>query len=316
MGRSTDQPFRLVTAVGPAVPMEKLWPHESPKVSNKSQQLLHKMTGGPRTLLLDPQQLSRQTPMFTPRSSLARLVQWQCRIFCSKCKHAFTLVEMLVVIAILVLLAVIAMPAISRMAVSGQIAKSTAGLKQLSAGMGLYAAENNGDYPMAQAAAAAPGMSNYERANTAWFEGLFRLLYPEIRARLGPSGPYMRNHPLNPNGYKGTIFWSPASEPGADKAIASYGFNATLSTNNFRKYPLRFRGATTILVADNSGKTHSLSPEWANAHINPRYGASAPHAGDGRATVLFLDGHVEVWDGKTCEEINSNKSHKLWGDRL
>lgn len=240
--------------------------------------------------------------MFTPRSSLARLLQWQCRIFCSKCKHAFTLVEMLVVIAILVLLAVIAMPAISRMVVSGQIAKSTAGLKQLSAGIGLYVADNNGNYPLAQAlsATAAPGMSAYNRANTAWYEGLVRLLYPEIRARVPRGVPFVRNHPLNPDGYKGTIFWSPATEPDANKTIASYGFNATLSTNNFRKYPLRFRGATTILVADNSGRTHSLSPNWANAHINPRYGASAPHAGDGRATVLFLDGHVEVWDAKTC----------------
>jgi prepilin-type N-terminal cleavage/methylation domain-containing protein/prepilin-type processing-associated H-X9-DG protein len=264
--------------------------------------------------------------MFTPVTSLNRSIRSSRRASSSRVGDGFTLVEILVVVAILALLVLIAMPAISRMVVSGQIAKSTAGLKQLSAGIGLYVADNNGNYPLAQAlsATAAPGMSSSERANTAWYEGIGRLLYPEIREKLPAGVPWMFGDARNPNGYKGTIFWSPASEPGASIRVASYGFNQVLSAGNFRKYPMRFRGATTGLAADNDrlsgggSATHSLHSAFSGSQyrINPRYGASAPHAGDGRATALFLDGHVEVLDAKTCEEINSDPSHKFWGDRL
>jgi prepilin-type N-terminal cleavage/methylation domain-containing protein/prepilin-type processing-associated H-X9-DG protein len=264
--------------------------------------------------------------MFTPLTPFARWPHGGRLTSFWRSVRGFTLVEMLVVVAILVLLAIIAAPAVSRMMVSGHIAKSTAGLKQLAGGVGLYVADNNGNYPLAQAlsASAAPGMTASDRANTAWYEGVGRLLYPEIRERLPSGVPWMFGDPRNPNGYKGTIFWSPAAEPNANIRVASYGFNQMLSAGNFRKYPLRFRGATTVLAADNnrlsggSSATHSLHATFGGSQyrINPRYGASRPHEGDGKATVLFLDGHVEVLDALTCEEINSNPNHKFWGDRL
>jgi prepilin-type N-terminal cleavage/methylation domain-containing protein/prepilin-type processing-associated H-X9-DG protein len=234
--------------------------------------------------------------------------------------EAFTLMEILVVVAIIAVLAVLAMPSISRMLVSGQIAKSTSNLKQLSAGVGLYVAENNGNYPLAQAfsASTAPEMTASDRANTAWYEGLGRLLYPEIRKRLPNGVPWTLGDPRNPDGYKGTVFRSPALEPDASIRIASYGYNEVLTARAkpSRRFNLIFKPSTTGLIADNSGKTHSLTPAYATGRLNPRYGASAPHAGDGKATVLFLDGHVEVLDAKTCEEINSKSSHKFWGDKL
>jgi prepilin-type N-terminal cleavage/methylation domain-containing protein/prepilin-type processing-associated H-X9-DG protein len=230
--------------------------------------------------------------------------------------EAFTLVEILVVVAIIAVLAVLAMPSISRMLVSGQIAKSTSNLKQLSAGVGLYVAENNGNYPLAQMQRD-DDMSAYDGANTAWFEGVGRLLYPEIRERLPSGVPWMFGDPRTPDGYKGTVFRSPALEPDASIRIASYGYNAVLTARaTSRRFNLIFKPSTTGLIADNSGKTHSLTPAYATGRLNPRYGASAPHAGDGRATVLFLDGHVEVLDAKTCEEINTKSSHKFWGDKL
>ncbi len=253
--------------------------------------------------------------MFTPETSLKRSLRPSRRVSSPRCGHAFTLVEILVVIAILALLALIAMPAISRMVVSGQIAKSTSNLKQIQNGIALYVAENNGNYPLAQMGADGP--------NSTWYEGVGRLLYPEIRQRLPSGVPWMFSDSRNPNGYKGTAFWSPAAEPGANIRVATYGFNQMLSVGNFRKYSLRFRGATTGLVADNNlikpgGRaTHSLMQDSRYEYrINPRYGASAPHAGDGKATVLYLDGHVEVLDAETCKKINEDRAHKFWGDKL
>lgn len=262
--------------------------------------------------------------MFTPSEFPPRFVHRRLRSADSRICNAFTLVEMLVVIAVIAILAILAMPSISRMLVAGKISQSTAGLKQLSSGIGMYVADNDGNYPMAQAfsAAFAPGMTPFERANTAWYEGIGRLLYPEICERLPSGVPWMFSHSSNPNGYKGTIFWSPAAEPGANIRVASYGFNQSLSAGNFRKYPLKFKASTTILVADNNrlsgggSATHSLGASAGSAGINPRYGASSPHAGDGKATLLFLDGHVEVLDAEACHEINNNPHHKFWGDRL
>jgi prepilin-type N-terminal cleavage/methylation domain-containing protein/prepilin-type processing-associated H-X9-DG protein len=263
--------------------------------------------------------------MFTPATICTR---WPHRrhgsLFCRS--DAFTLVEILVVVAILAVLALLAMPSISRMLVSGQIAKSTSNLKQIHHGIGLYVAENNGNYPMLAALSASehPGITAHDRANAVWYEGVGRLLYPEIRQKVPPGTPWMFNHPSNPAGYKGTVFRSPAAEPNASFTVPSYGMNEMLSAGKFRKYPLRFRGSTTGLIADNNrltgggGPVHNLHPTWSGSQrrLNPRYGASAPHAGDGRATVLYLDGHVEVLDAAICEQINSNPNHKFWGDKL
>ncbi len=61
----------------------------------------------------------------------------------------------------------------------------------------------------------------------------------------------------------------------------------------------------------NGGKTHSLTAAFAGGRINPRYGTSAPYAGDDKGRVLYLNGHVKVSDAATCTRINSNLSHKL-----
>jgi prepilin-type N-terminal cleavage/methylation domain-containing protein/prepilin-type processing-associated H-X9-DG protein len=263
--------------------------------------------------------------MFSPTTSFTRLPHRKDGNF-SRRGHAFTLVEILVVVAILALLALLAMPTISRMLVSGHIAKSTSNLKQLSAGIGLYVAENNGNYPLLAALSASehPGMSAYDRANAAWYEGVGRLLYPETRQKVTPGTPWMFNHPSNPAGYKGTVFRSPTAEPNSSITVPSYGMNQMLSTGNFRRYTLRFRGSTTGLIADNNrlnsggSPVHALHSTWGGTQyrLNPRYGASTPHAGDGKATALYLDGHVEVLDAATCAQINSDQNHKFWGDRL
>jgi prepilin-type N-terminal cleavage/methylation domain-containing protein/prepilin-type processing-associated H-X9-DG protein len=257
--------------------------------------------------------------MFTPTTSFTRLPHRRDGSF-FRWGHAFTLVEILVVVAILAILALLAMPTISRMLVSGQIAKSTSNLKQIHHGIGLYVAENNGNYPVF--AADPPG--GYLGANATWWEGVGRLIYPEIRQRLPSGVSYMFNHPSNPAGYKGTVFRSPAAEPNSSITVPSYGMNQMLSTGNFRRYTLRFRGSTTGLIADNNrlasggSPVHALHSTWSGTQyrLNPRYGASAHHAGDGKATALYLDGHVEVLDAATCALINSDPSHKFWGDRL
>jgi hypothetical protein len=121
-----------------------------------------------------------------------------------------------------------------------------------------------------------------------------------------------------PTGYLNTVFRTSIPEPDASMRIASYGYNEMLTQpdQTMRRFAQMFNGARTGLIADNSGRTHSLSPKSANARINARYGASRPHASDGLATAIYLDGHGEVLTANQVKEINDNPSHPFWGVRI
>lgn len=235
-------------------------------------------------------------------------------------RAAFTLVEMLVVIAILAILVVLAFPALRQARVSGQVAESASNLRQIYNGVQLSVTENNWNYPLAQRITPPETVaSDYDRANTQWSEAAGRLLYPEIRRSLPAGFPWMwsdvRGHPT---GYSNTVFRTPALEPDASMRIASYGYNEMLTQpdQSVRRFGQMFDAAKTGLIADNSGRTHSLRPTSANARINARYGASQPHASDGRATAVYLDGHVEVLTAQQVREINDNPAHPFWGVRV
>lgn len=225
--------------------------------------------------------------------------------------------ELLVVVAIIAILAILAFPALSRVQVTGQIAKSSSNLRQIYNGVQLSVAENNWNYPLAQRITPPESVtSDYDRANTQWSEAAGRMLYPEIRRSLPAWLPWMWTDARGlPTGYLGTVFRTPRPEPDASIRIASYGYNEMLTQpdQSSRRFAQLFHSATTGLIADNSGRTHSLKPGSANARINARYGASQPHASDGRATAVYLDGHVEVLTAEKVKEINDNPAHPFWG---
>jgi prepilin-type N-terminal cleavage/methylation domain-containing protein len=73
-------------------------------------------------------------------------MKWS-RIMFKTNKQAFTLVELLVVVAIIAVLAALAIPAISSAIMSGNQAKATSSLKQIGVAIQLYAGENYGQLP-------------------------------------------------------------------------------------------------------------------------------------------------------------------------
>jgi prepilin-type N-terminal cleavage/methylation domain-containing protein/prepilin-type processing-associated H-X9-DG protein len=62
-------------------------------------------------------------------------------------RRAFTLVEVLVVIAVIALIAAMLLPALSKARQSGRRTACASNLRQLSVAVSLYAGENEGDYP-------------------------------------------------------------------------------------------------------------------------------------------------------------------------
>jgi len=230
---------------------------------------------------------------------------------CVSC--GFTLIELLSVIAVIGILMTILIPVIGYVRDAGQLSKATSELRQLNSTILLYSVSENGDFPVGYVDIPTEG-TNYERAGHVWYEAAGRILYPEIRENL--EKPWMWR--FHPTGYEGTVFMSPAAEPDASSQIPSYGYNDSLyrKAGNSRKLQLFFAPEKTALLGDCSGRTHSLSPDFPDGNLNARHGASAPYAGDGKAVVGYMDGHVEVLDSERCQELNSSPTDAFWGERL
>ncbi|MEI6339525.1 MAG: H-X9-DG-CTERM domain-containing protein [Verrucomicrobiota bacterium] len=83
--------------------------------------------------------------------------------------QAFTLIEILVVVGILGLLVALSVPAMKGMVEKGQRVRCMANLRQLGAGIMLYAADNNGRLPPAQnATPPAPGAEFWAQSPDMW----------------------------------------------------------------------------------------------------------------------------------------------------
>lgn len=239
-------------------------------------------------------------------------------------KPAFTLVELLVTITIIAVLASLVFMMARKGIDSARTSKSVSNLHQIHTGIGSWAAENNMRFPINYKSNAFGGTSKpKEEIAAVWYEAAGRNIYLDLYQKTSGAGlPWMWGTKYS-NGYEDTAFRSPNAEKGYSKTVASYGYNAnfqreddtTSKTTVISVDPSRFNAARTCLLADNSGKTHSLSPDGdtGNASINARNGASGPFKRDGRAVVVFLDGHVETLSAIRAKQLNNKKDDPFWG---
>ena len=178
----------------------------------------------------------------------------------NNCK-AFTLVEVLVVVAIGLVLIALIFPSISNMVERGHSARCVANLRQLGGGALALAAENSGSLPSAM------GQS--------WQNRIASILNIQLQQGVTPGEPKSA----------GTIFRCPnvGDDPVPQR---SYGLNFQLgdrvgSTDD--RLAAIAKPSKTVLLAD------SLNSSWLNSSPNS---LSYRHSGK-TANVFFVDGHVE-----------------------
>lgn len=241
-----------------------------------------------------------------------------------KAFHGFTLVELLISITILVVLAALIFSVIRKSIDSAKTSRSVSNLHQIYIGIGSWSAENNMRFPINYKANAFGGASKPKAEIAAiWYEAAGRNIYSDLYQKTSAAGlPWMWGSKFA-NGYEQTVFRSPNVENGYSRTIASYGYNSafqrtddpSMQTTVISVDPSRFNASKTGLIADNSGKTHSLSADGdaGNASINARNGASGPFKRDGKATVAFLDGHVELISYHRARQINNDRNNPFWG---
>jgi type II secretory pathway pseudopilin PulG len=223
---------------------------------------------------------------------------------------------MLVVIAIIALLAGLTFSMLGRATARVKLTKSMSNLRQIYSGILIWSGENGGMFPVnyySSAEAASLGVEFSQ--DLIWYESCGKYLYPDRyrRNRLERRLPWT----FTEAGYDGTVYLSPnaVAETGYNpKGCASYGYNIKFSQSNKPyTFSLRYDPKTTILLADNSGRTHTLAPGTEAQRMNARNGATAPNKNDGVAAVMFLDGHLETFTAARVKEVNDNPNDPAWG---
>lgn len=229
----------------------------------------------------------------------------------SSTRFGFTLVELLVVIAVVGILTAILLPAINGWRTISTRAQSTSNLRQLAAGLNLFANDNEGHYP-------GPGSSWQSRwmHQTAVYLG-----YPADPAA-GPGG-----YPVYGDAYHLPIFHNPLTPPedwlatgggsrglyGLNDAICKeaksstsmLGANRNVIVNPSRTVllaELAYTGSGTVVV--HPERPYPLASNGAAA--NWRSDRLPENGPDGLALYAFADGHVsllEKWPGAKAFEL-------------
>jgi prepilin-type N-terminal cleavage/methylation domain-containing protein/prepilin-type processing-associated H-X9-DG protein len=219
---------------------------------------------------------------------------------------AFSLVELLVVIAILAILAAIAVPSVGSALESGDRSKCAANMKSIGAGIHLYAAENSGRLPSI----------NCINPDSTWIE--------QLQPYLGTNYTTVRVCPADPR----------AAEKLQSAHATSYLMNERVEADSFvdengelvpgeavfdRLVRIPNPSRAIIMFLGNTNKTatgtdhiHSgVMKSWSGVRgeIWPdAFGGGAPDGTAGNANYLFADGHVQnIAAAKLKERVESGQ---------
>ncbi len=210
-------------------------------------------------------------------------------------RAAFTLVELLVVVAILGVLAALIMAGVRVAAEAGQATRCTSNLRQLATAALTYAGDHDGEFVPAQ-----------DPTNTIRWHGTRAAIGAEFRPDEGPLAPYL--------GKEGRVKLCPtlrdvlSGHQTFEEGTGGYGYNAVyVGGKPGRPYnPERLvnipRPAQTVLFTDTAFPRESGLQEYAycepfqwvdvTGRLRGRLSASVHFRHRGTANVAWCDGHV------------------------
>ena len=202
---------------------------------------------------------------------------------------AFTLMELLVVLAVIVVLSGVLLSALARAQASGRSAQCVANLSQWGIALNLYANDNGGYYPkrgqgiQAIQSISVPQLS----ASDVWLNAL-----PPYAGQPGFVDASNTGHAPKPGDH--SIFVCPEAKPSTSGPyFLPYAMNMYLSPT-IRPIPhnrVQIPSPSQLaFLADGPVAWSSTVPS------SQGYSVSARHAG--RANICFVDGHVASFDGK------------------
>ena len=204
---------------------------------------------------------------------------------------AFTLVELLVVIAIIALLAALAVPAVNGAMSSSLRSKCAANMKSIGAAMHLYAADNNGKLPSI----------NCLNAESTWIEQLQTYLGTNYTSvRISPADPRAAQKLQTTHGtsylmnerVEADSFVDENGVPVPGEAV----FDRLIRIANPSRAIIMFLGNTNKTDTGNDHIHVGVMKSWGGVRgeIWPdAFGGGSPDGTKGSANYLFADGHVQ-----------------------
>jgi len=200
----------------------------------------------------------------------------------------FTLIEMLVVVAIILVLFTILVPAISKVREAGRSAKCISNLRQLQIAALNYA--NGGGLPPAVSSLSGPDANgNYSESKgwVAWYDYLPPSPTAGHYAQIGGFGlACISNGLLFSITQSSDIYICPTFKVSNPTYTRSY----SMATNNNVSGASIFsvRSTTAVLFGDDKNCAASLDSQFDTNEVGNL------HSG-GKGNVIYLDGHVEKW---------------------
>ncbi len=237
-------------------------------------------------------------PILSERLRLSPSRQTRC---CRKFQ-AFTLVEMLVVVAIVGLLAALLFPMFERLRGGSLKTQSTNNLRQLAIATRLYAGDNNNLPPYGQAA-----------GNVVWQMAIASYL------NYLPPGAPAGSSPTTPN------LWQSLHKKRPEGVWRNPAASAEIRSGNYSDYGINYRlsghyethGRYSFLNVSNPSEVF-LYAEVGNCDRGIRDGWAAIlpfHDNDSTALAVYVDGRVGSLTSKEVEEAISQKGQNdyPWG---
>jgi len=197
-----------------------------------------------------------------------------------KRQQAFTLIELLTVIAVIATLAAILIPAVSKVRLSANSTKSLSNLKQIGSLANLHASENGGRLP-------ATGGGE-------WDDFYIKVLYPVSEGR--PYSENLEDAPIN-----GTIYHSPLDEAPNGLSYAVNQYHKVTDADPTSE-PAKLQGRRYLTIQEPAKMIYMADSNDASQLTEDSF---AYRNGNHTANILFADMHVEAWSEEDVQRINS-----------
>ena len=219
--------------------------------------------------------------------------------------RAFTLIELLVVIALIAVLASLVVVASASVRTKGSTAKCISNLRNLGAGLQLYAADHGGCFPRSFHSAGANREPGWAASIASYVGGTEASSMTEWKTVFNK------------------FFRCPA-DTNSDPMVYSYGLNVffelTPDGDDYAGAPASWRTVSsvaapsrTILLAEvksdggNMGGDHFMCHQWSSAGAAKNAVAHDRHSG--RSNFLFVDGRVATL---AIEDTFISRAENLW----